>query len=258
MKKLDEEVLKLKKGWGNTTHAMVFSRDSVNDVIKTLEKSDNEIDDVYKNKVNNRYVTNPVIGFQRASPSDIGLFREEERNITDNSIVFYGELDKRYDYSNIDCIGIKYLVYKPNEKFNNQLSENFYTFLISDLNLGEVKNLDNYNEDVTYICFSNQNEINIKCNFIYVNDNSIDISIFNEQLNLKFSIELNIEKYNKIREDFSIRHKLAYFDSNPQSLYSCCITTNIIDLNKYQIEINSEKVYVVNLSNSVKRKKNFI
>ena len=75
-----------------------------------------------------------MIGYQRASPSDIGLFREEEHNITDNSIVFYGELDKRYDYSNINCIGIKHLVYKPNKEFNNQLSENFYNFLIRDLN----------------------------------------------------------------------------------------------------------------------------
>ena len=75
---------------------------------------------------------------------------------------------------------------------------------------------------------------------------------------MKFFIELNIDKFNKIREDFSIRHKLAYFDSNPQSLYSCCITTNIIDLNKYQIEINSEKVYVVNLSNRVLKEKKFL
>lgn len=256
--KISDDVLKLKKGWGNTTHAMIFSRETVKNIINILEKSDNEIDDVYKNKVNNRYVTNPVIGFQRASPSDIGLFREAERNIIDNSIVFYGELSKKYDYSNIDCIGIKYLVYKPNEDFNNPLSENFYNFLINDLNLLEVKNLNNYNKDVTYIFFSNEFDIDVDCKFIYVNDNSVDFSVFDKHLNLKFFIELNLDIFKKLRDDFAIRHKISYFDSNPQSLYSCCTTTNIIDLNKYHIEINSDKLYVVNLPYSVDRKKKFI
>jgi GR25 family glycosyltransferase involved in LPS biosynthesis len=256
--KISEKVLKLKKGWGNTTHAMIFSRDTVNDVIKILGKSNNEIDDVYKNKVDNRYITHPVIGFQRKSPSDIGLFREEKYNITDNEIVFYGELDKRYNYSNIDCVGIKYLIYRSNKEFNNKMSESFYNFLISDLNLGEVKHLDNYNKNVTYICFSNQNEINVKINFIYVNDNSVDITFFNNHLNMKFFIELDIDRFNKLREDFSVRDKLAYINSNTQSLYSGCVTTNIIDINKYHIEMNSETLYVVNLLHSVKRKERFI
>ena len=68
----------------------------------------------------------------------------------------------------------------------------------------------------------------------------------------------NEQKLNKIRENFLIRNKLAYFNSDLQSLYSCCVTTNIIDLDKYHIELDSSILYVTNLPKCVKRKKKFI
>ena len=124
--KINNVLLKIKNGWGNTTHAMIFDIKTVKNVIDILENSDNEVDDVYKNEVNNRYIVYPMTGYQRESVSDIGLFREEERNIKDNSIVSYGITDEKVkqDYE-------KLLEEKKKKKNNNNNGWSLWMFKIT-------------------------------------------------------------------------------------------------------------------------------
>ena len=258
--KVSEDILKLRKGWGNTTHAMVFSRRTVSGVLGILEKSDTEIDEVYKNQVDHRYVINPMIGYQRPSPSDIGLFREEERNITNGSIVYYGNLEGKYDYSDIGPTGIRHLVYRPNGPFNSRQVELFYRFLIRDLNLGEAQSLDRFRTDIIYICFCHPSEIpppTAPCRFIYVNDHSSDISWLSSHPNMQFFLDADIDRFVKHRDDFSIRHKVAFLGDGMQALHSCGVTANIISLDQYRVEMDSEMTYVVSLPHSAKRRQAF-
>jgi GR25 family glycosyltransferase involved in LPS biosynthesis len=252
--KINEHLLKIKTGWGNTTHAMIFSIQTVKNVIDILNNSNNEIDDVYKNKVNNRYVTNPMIGHQRESVSDIGLFREDEMHIKDGGIVSYGKLDEKYIFKDVNDKEIKYMLYKP-DKLNNNLSHILYNYLSENLNMCEVLSLDNWKSDIIYICFSN--EIYDKnMNFIYVNDDDVDINLFNENINLKYFVEPDIKKYNVMCENFDIKHKIIYLTEN--SIKSLLVTCKILDLNNYDIDVNNDKLYVVNLPGSIKRKNCFI
>ena len=256
--KISDDILKFKKGYGNTTHALIYSRDTICDIISIIENSNNEIDNVYRDLVNNRYMTNPLLGYQRASKSDIGLFREDKSFIFEDSIVYYGNLTEKYNFIDNDNIGINYLVYNQTEKFNNKSVENFYLFLINNLNLCEVNSLDNYKSDIIYICFTPPELIDNNLNLILVNNGEYTNINFKDYSGLKYYIESYINVYEELNKDTDITNKLIYLDDNINTSYSCLISSNILNIHDYNLNLNSEKLYVVNLPHSIFRKNEFI
>ena len=85
-----------------------------------IEKSNNEIDCVYKN-IDNRYCVHPMTSYQSCSKSNIGFYMEDDIYINESNELFYGEINKKFNYSNDISKGIKYLIYKPKKNLRELL-----------------------------------------------------------------------------------------------------------------------------------------
>ena len=87
-------LLKCKKGTGFTTHAMVFNKNTIHNILYAIESNHVEIDNVYANFVDERYVMYPMCCYQRKCQSRISVFRELENGImlgkNETDDIFYG------------------------------------------------------------------------------------------------------------------------------------------------------------------------
>jgi len=96
---ISECLLKCKIGAGFTTHAMVFNKKNIPNIIREIENNKVEIDNVYVNHVSNRYVMYPMCGYQRECKSKISVYRELEhgmmKNKTENDEIFYGDFTNK-------------------------------------------------------------------------------------------------------------------------------------------------------------------
>ncbi len=287
--KITNNLLKLKTSCGNTTHGLIFSLETVLNVILILESSNDEIDNVYRHLVNNRYMIYPLIGYQRESISDIGLYREEEYNIK-NGKVFYGKINEKYNFDDVQIKIQQYYIYKPKQLLLQSFSETsmkIYEYLTTVLNIVEVNNIDNindninndanntnnnsHNQNVTFIVFSYcylPNNINV----IYICDDCSNILMceknnknINGTDNIKNIILTNIDEYNKLinsnlfQHNLSLKNNILYVTNNICSIYSALVTCMIININDYKINcMNNNDVYVLHLDYCVTRYKNFI
>jgi GR25 family glycosyltransferase involved in LPS biosynthesis len=244
--KISNCLLKINKGYGNCTHAIIFSRNTINDIIEIIEKSNNEIDCVYKN-IDNRYCVHPMTSYQGCSKSNIGFYMEDEIYINENNELFYGEINKKFNYSNDISKGIKYLIYKPKNTIYNKL----YDFLKNSLYICETNNINNYNNEIIYIIFDDCVDYIPKgINFIFVQYGYYNSEIVLES-NLKHLINFDLKCCESDKNS-------VYCNGTKESIISCLISTDIISSHNVIMELNINKLYVINLPSSIKRKKNFI
>ena len=83
--KIDKNLLEIKKGL--TTTAQLFQTRKLKDIINIIENSENEIDNVYNEKLKYKYSIYPMIAYQRNSYSDIN-----------NQILDYGYFHRKFNY----------------------------------------------------------------------------------------------------------------------------------------------------------------
>ena len=84
-------LLKCAIGHGHMTHAMLFKSSSIPTVLRAIEQSVAEIDNVYA-AMDDRYCVFPMLASQRESVSDIGAWKEVGRPAT----MGYGDLNKQF------------------------------------------------------------------------------------------------------------------------------------------------------------------
>lgn len=248
--KISNCLLKINKGYGNCTHAIIFSRNTINDIIEIIEKSNNEIDCVYKN-IDNRYCVHPMTTYQGRSKSNIGFYMEDDTYINENNELFYGEINKKFNYYNDTPIGIKYLLYKSKNTIYNEL----YDFFINSLHICETNNINNYKNDIIYIIFPYVNHIPKGINFIFVQCENYNSKLILEP-DFKYLINFNLNNFHQTLE--SINNNNVYCNENKETIISCLVSTDIISSNDVIMNLNINNLYVVNLSSSIKRKTNFI
>lgn len=247
-----ENLLKIRLGHGNTTHAMIFNKYTVENVLKYIKNSKNEIDNVYKN-IQDRYVFNPMITYQKEGPSDIGEYREIENKTSKG--VFYGDFTKKYNLSNLIKSNEKYLIYTQSEIQNN-LNKKLYALLKNELNIIEINKL--FNNEKKIIVFNPLNysiKKNLKYILIYDNIEINDITkenIKNSYYTIVFSLD-NLEKY---IFDFEIYKKILLCE-NEEQINAIFITLKLMDLNNYTIKLEQDKFNVLTLSTSKTRLEQF-
>lgn len=244
--KISHNILNIKKGYGNGTHAILYPHSSISYILNILDKSYNEIDNVYKNYINNRYVMCPMIGYQRESRSNIGQYRESMYFDNSKNIVFYGEIDKLYNFNLMDIKQQKYMIYCPNKLYNTK-SLYIYNLLSNSLNIPQVSEIADDKEYI-YLSF-----ILIKQkSFILINDLNITIHILNTYKNLIYFINCIYNSKN------ASNNKLLYVSNNKNSILNSLISCNILNYTYYNIDINYNTIYVINLNTSIERKKLFL
>ena len=96
---INESLLKCNKGCGFTTHAMIFKKSNIDKIIKKIESSEKEIDNVYT-QLEKRYVIFPMIAIQREDVSNIGSHKNNHL-LNDNKI-FYGDFNKKFIYDKVN------------------------------------------------------------------------------------------------------------------------------------------------------------
>ena len=96
---INENLLKCNKGCGFTTHAMIFKKSNIDKIIKKIESSEKEIDNVYT-QLEKRYVIFPMIAIQREDVSNIGSHKNNHL-LNDNKI-FYGDFNKKFIYDKVN------------------------------------------------------------------------------------------------------------------------------------------------------------
>jgi GR25 family glycosyltransferase involved in LPS biosynthesis len=96
---INENLLKCNKGYGFTTHAMLFKKSNIDYILKKIENSEKEIDVVYT-ELEKRYVIFPMIAIQRNDVSNIGSHKNNYL-LKDNKI-FYGDFNKKFIYDKIN------------------------------------------------------------------------------------------------------------------------------------------------------------
>lgn len=168
--KISDNLLKIKKGYGNATHAMIFNKNTVKNVINIIEHSNNEIDVVYKNLVDNRFMINPLIGYQRECISDIGQYRSPF--ITEKGM-FYGKLSEQYHFDDVQITN-NIFIYNQPDIFLMDKYKQCYDYLNNDKNLCSVNKLDKQH---LFILFGMKYVYNIK--YILVNISSFSNEVYN-------------------------------------------------------------------------------
>ena len=84
---------------GHTTHSLLFKKENIPIVLKHIENSKQEIDEVYT-QLENRYIVYPMITYQRETISNISSYREFGKgglleNKPENSTIFYGYIHQK-------------------------------------------------------------------------------------------------------------------------------------------------------------------
>lgn len=96
---INENLLYCNLKHGHTTHAMLFKKKNIPEILNFIENSEAEIDNVYT-ELPNRYIVYPMIAYQRNDVSDISCYREFTKgglmdNKTYTDSIFYGYFDKK-------------------------------------------------------------------------------------------------------------------------------------------------------------------
>lgn len=89
IKVVDDVLLKCNLDKCFTTHSYLVKNSNIPRILEHIEKSDNEIDNTYT-KLDKRFITNPLLTYQRNSVSDI---------ISNNKMpIFYGYIQENFNF----------------------------------------------------------------------------------------------------------------------------------------------------------------
>ena len=236
---IDDNLLKIKNGYGNTSHALIFDRNTIKNVLKSIKYSDNEIDNVYKN-ISDRYVFNPMVTYQREDLSDIGQFREIYNKTSKG--VFYGDFSKKYNLLKLNNVNNKYIIYVKNN-ITNINNINLYNYLKNNYDILEVNKLSD-NQNNIYLIFNYDEIINFNFKYILINDNfDLECNIINSI----YSIVNSIELINKYISNYKIYSKLL-LNNSEEHMKILLLSLKLDD--DYQLNLNSINFNVLTLPTS--------
>lgn len=247
--KVSEYLLKLKTGHGNTTHAMIFDINTVKNILKYIQNSDNEIDNVYKN-IPDRYVCNPMMTYQREGVSNIGQYREIENKTLGG--VFYGDLTKKYNLENLNIYCDKYQI-KIDDEIKSELNKKIYKILTENHDIKK-----NQKENKITIIFNPSNVlIDSKTKYILIydvikNDDITKTNIKNSFYTIVNSVD-NLENY----VSYFYVYKKILLCRTDDEIKLMLITLKLLKLNNYKINLDTDKFNVLTLPTSITRLEQF-
>jgi GR25 family glycosyltransferase involved in LPS biosynthesis len=227
--KISDNLLKIKKTYGSTTHAIIYDINTIYNVIDFLKKDlIIELDQKLK-KIENRYCIYPMLGYQIPDKSNIGSFREN--SLIKDEVVDYGKFNEMYNFDN--------------EPINNNI-----VIFIENIETEMFKNLyDKISDKYCVVkCYKND-----KKNIVFGNREQYyegDIIITNNiSCTKNFFIIDDFDKYENKENIFFITN---------DNIESVLCSVNLMKIYDVKIKIEQTDINVVHLRHSKDRFYKFI